>query len=522
MAEINTTQMRDALAWFTNDQTTADEPSKNPWEWFWEAVQGDFNEDRSTAQIVTDAAISMIPLVDQICDVRDLIANCRKIDEDPKDTWAWVALVLTLIGLFPVLGSLVKGVLKVMFAFIRRAGGNHVIKAVEDAMTWVITLLRRRAFQKYLRDHKVDEVFQWLANKVRQVQGKVNTAALLELFDKAISSLTKMVDKVDYIPGISKKANAALQTVLKVRKAAKEGMEKAAHEVDEIFQVIVRRLDHAALEQKHGILDAGNIHFRGAIPEAAAIPLMRNKRTRPTWVTEGAKKLDEADPTSFRDIVENYKLKGWPDLTDSNIKSFHKLAADEIKGPCRLYRIIAPTSGAMGDCWVTEKVFNELMNSADPKAAWRRYLAVWPDWNVNGQFVIYDVKANESLKVWRGPASSQAKDAMPGLTLDGGWEQVVFKVERSTGLNDEMKYFKVKPETSKFDWQSRGITYAEYSKLTKTQQSSYTALRVKINHPNISGPFETGWNYTDFNGKGFPEKIGIPQFPGQATQLSNY
>jgi hypothetical protein len=75
MAEVNTTQMRDALAWATNDREKAKEPGTNPIVWFWEAIEGDFNEDRTTAQLFTDAAISMIPLVDQICDLRDLIAN---------------------------------------------------------------------------------------------------------------------------------------------------------------------------------------------------------------------------------------------------------------------------------------------------------------------------------------------------------------------------------------------------------------------------------------------------------------
>ena len=95
MAEINATQMRDALAWATNEPTKAKEPSSNWFVWFWEAVEGDFNEDRSTSQILVDAGISMIPLVDQLCDIRDLIANCKKLVRDYKDTWAWVALVLT-------------------------------------------------------------------------------------------------------------------------------------------------------------------------------------------------------------------------------------------------------------------------------------------------------------------------------------------------------------------------------------------------------------------------------------------
>jgi hypothetical protein len=41
--------------------------------------------------------VSMIPLVDQLCDVRDLVANCVKIKREPEDSWSWVALVLTLL-----------------------------------------------------------------------------------------------------------------------------------------------------------------------------------------------------------------------------------------------------------------------------------------------------------------------------------------------------------------------------------------------------------------------------------------
>lgn len=125
MAEVNATQMRGALAWATGKEEPEEhEPSSNPFVWFWEAVEGDFNDDRSTAQILVDAGISMIPLVDQVCDLRDLIANCRKLTKDHTDIWNWVGLVLTLIGLFPSLGSLVKGVLKIVFLALYEKSGR--------------------------------------------------------------------------------------------------------------------------------------------------------------------------------------------------------------------------------------------------------------------------------------------------------------------------------------------------------------------------------------------------------------
>jgi hypothetical protein len=49
---------------------------------------------------------------------------------------------------------------------------------------------------------------------------------------------------------------------------------------------------------------------------------------------------------------------------------------------------------------------------------------------------------------------------------------------------------------------------------------NHLCIREKINHPNISGPFETGWGYTDFDGAGFADKIGLPDLTGQITAIN--
>jgi len=54
----------------------------------------------------------------------------------------------------------------------------------------------------------------------------------------------------------------------------------------------------------------------------------------------------------------------------------------------------------------------------------------------------------------------------------------------------------------------------------KLFDESHICLRQKINHPNISGPFDTGWGYTDFDGAMRMEKIGLPELPGQLTKLN--
>jgi hypothetical protein len=260
-----------------------------------------------------------------------------------------------------------------------------------------------------------------------------------------------------------------------------------------------------------------NVHFRNTFPEAVAIKLMRNRKPRPAWLSKGKKGDFGALIYSIeKPIVDKYVLLGWPKLSQQNVESFHKMLAKEIKGPARLYRIMSPNSRAMGDCWVSEEVFKKLQNAANPRDAWRKYLAVWPDWNVNGQFAIYDVKAGEKLKVWRGPASSQAKDKLDDAHLGGGWEQVIFNVERGDHRNDTMRYYLTR--TDKSHTIKNSLSQKQYDKLSKQERAKYSSIRESINHPNISGPFETGWGYTDFENAGPSVRVGLPALPGQVTE----
>ena len=65
-----------ALAW-AQVHGEAKPEDKGVGQWLWEAIQGDFNQDRTAGQIAADMAISLIPVVDTICDIRDLCANIR-------------------------------------------------------------------------------------------------------------------------------------------------------------------------------------------------------------------------------------------------------------------------------------------------------------------------------------------------------------------------------------------------------------------------------------------------------------
>lgn len=95
---------------------------ENPWKkmagganWVWGVILGDFNDDASVEQILANTAITMLPVVDQAADVRDMVANTMTLlsEEERDKPENWLALSLTLIGCIPVFGSAVKGTCKV-------------------------------------------------------------------------------------------------------------------------------------------------------------------------------------------------------------------------------------------------------------------------------------------------------------------------------------------------------------------------------------------------------------------------
>lgn len=528
-APVTLQQLREALAFVTEQYKNVTDGSKNVVEWLWEAIQGDFNQERTTGQIAFDTAISMIPGVDQVCDVRDVVANCKQINDDTSNTWAWVGLVLTLVGLIPTVGSLLKGVLKIFFIYVRRAGLNHVARAVDEAMDWVITFLRRREVMKYWKALKWDRLFHELANQTRVVRALVSPKILLDAFDRAIKLMDNLLGYAKHIPVVGPAAQETLKLVNNVRSLARKKITAFTAPALRTLDEIIRRLEIEDLVQRRGVLDAGNVHFSGTLPEAHAVTLMRRSSPPPAWLGTGkpTKNLP-LDPISQRKKVDAKTAEGYPALTDAQIESFTKLVEATLEGPMKLYRVVSPSNFAAGADWMSEEVFNRIMRSKDPKAEWRKFLAVWPDWNPNGQFVVYEIKAGEKVKVWRGEASAQIKDDLPDHHLEGGYEQIKFNgtltydadgnpfLAPGGAAGDSATYFKVDQATGQLTPST--MTYATWRNLPPHEQIKYPSLRTKINHPSILGPFDTRWGSTDFGTQLNDVRLGLPNLPGQVTK----
>ncbi|WP_341523735.1 hypothetical protein AABC73_11835 [Pseudomonas sp. G.S.17] len=394
--------------------------------WLWETLQGDFHEDPSTAQVVTGTLISMIPLVDQLCDIRDFIANCRKIDEDSSNTWAWVAMVLTLIGAVPVLGSLVKGCFKVMIQAARRRL-HTTLKTepreidFEQGMALLRRYLDMAPVRETLARMKVHNVYQYLAQSIDQLKAQLSVELLMDGFNALRSISRKLIDRaILWGPAALKTpAELLLATIEGVFIKAPTELYKALRHTQDYLDTLANRLRVEA-DGVYRARPGDNTHVLGQRPNAELELLERKK---PEWVDDITdskfKALQELPSDALTKIAE-----GWPDIIKGKFDTFHgTVNAVSVAPGKRLYRVVEPGEKSYdnGFFWMREDEFQAL----NSKSEWRRNFAVWKSWNENGEYLVYTVPPGDSLKVWEGVAASQKLKPDASYTLEGGRKQIV-------------------------------------------------------------------------------------------------
>lgn len=412
-----------ALAWFASAPAGWLESGRKNLEtaaqWIWEVLQGDFNHNASTAQVVTGTIISMIPFVDQICDIRDLIANCKKINEEPSSSWLWISLTLTLIGLFPGIGSLVKGCLKVMFAALRKGAAKSGITPRLDlyvgvSISQLNKFLARPEVAKALVMLKWDNPYKTLAREIRKVEGTLNVAALKSALNEAIGaaqSMLKLVQKWGN-SGISKRAQEQIERFDFVRKQANRHLDEALKPIKKYLMSTARQLDIDADMAHRAHLNSVNPHAFRKLSSPEEEIQAYEKHGIPEWASNTGKR---AYPGLRTPPVQ---IEGWPSVRAYD--TFHSMEAKTIPPGTKLYRIVDPTSKDNSICWMREEEFLKLKSKSD----WRKRFAVWAHWNANGEYITYTVPEGPGLNVWEGiTASQKLKDSK--YVLEGGATQIV-------------------------------------------------------------------------------------------------
>lgn len=448
-------ELNNALAWFkaapANFYKSGKEKLEGTAQWIWEVIQGDFNEDQSTAQVVTGTVISMIPFVDQICDVRDVVANCKKINQDSSNKWHWVALVFTLIGLIPTLGSVIKGGFKLLFAYGRKAALN-ASKAALDADFWRASKPFVEAglvkFDQFLNDPKVrkalkalkwDNPYKHFAIKIRELAAQVTVAKLLKEFDTVIDALKSFVRLIDKWGSAAMKTQAGqlLQNVQRIRDQAGAEIGKVLRPVQDWLERLARRLEvEADLRYRADTNSVNPHHYTATRLNADTEEAALNAKKEP-WadVAKGFKHkpLIERDLPALQKDFDSKVAQGWTspvtgkgrnrDPMENAYQTFHSIKGVEIPPGEMLYRVLDPSSADNSICWMRKAEYEALKSKDD----WRRRFAVWKHWNSNGEVVTYTVPPGKTLKVWEGVTASQRLSENSKYFLEGGAKQLVIE-----------------------------------------------------------------------------------------------
>lgn len=110
-----------------------DKAANELWEYIMDALEqallGDFSDENNMFGITLCVLLGFVPIVGQICDVRDLIADIYNLFDDGPQTAEWVALGFTVLSLIPGIGDLLKHSDE-LTPFLKRA--DDVIDGFED------------------------------------------------------------------------------------------------------------------------------------------------------------------------------------------------------------------------------------------------------------------------------------------------------------------------------------------------------------------------------------------------------
>ncbi|HYO66245.1 MAG TPA: hypothetical protein VEU33_09200 [Archangium sp.] len=192
-------------------------------------MQGDFNEDPSIDQIIVGTIITMFPVVDQIADIRDLAASLKQLLWDKKydDYFVWVGLVLTVIGLIPVLGSLIKGVCKTVLIYAKRLTLQELLKV----------------FNFFAKGNGVKWLKEFRATKLSSIGAEVKSKlhGLLDKLQGTLNSLRRYTP--DFADDIQASIADLLGAIKQVKSRVDRMVDQTIHQIEAGMDDIMRRYE---------------------------------------------------------------------------------------------------------------------------------------------------------------------------------------------------------------------------------------------------------------------------------------
>ncbi|MEN8408910.1 hypothetical protein ABFP33_02900 [Acinetobacter bereziniae] len=155
--------------------------------WIWGMLKGDFNKSPTMSQVIVSGLVSMIPVVDQVCDIRDLIANLIDLSEESGKTKEnYMALALTAFGVIPEIGSAMKTIVKAVK--VKEVTKKTIIKTMEG-------------FESIFTKLKINSPWgkspeTWLRSKPWKTMGTKAFDALKASIDRLLDAINGLLSRV--------------------------------------------------------------------------------------------------------------------------------------------------------------------------------------------------------------------------------------------------------------------------------------------------------------------------------------
>lgn len=474
--------------------------------WIWGALQGDFNGERSAGQIGFDMVVSLIPVVDTICDLRDLVANLRNYRKDPTNKITVFFIATTVVGFIPEIGTVVKSALRLLWVYlkplIKRADDlmneNFLImaanRACDAALPKITEYLQHNRVANWATNGKLPDVYKFISKTIAESLEKIDPGKIKHVLNGKLDDLKTLLEKIrPIVPGtIREQIDDLFQFIGTARTTIGDSILWCIRPVKTILRVFAKRLDDHAWRVETYRTNRGWVAPISASGSARLI-----NAEPPPWVKPFKGTL-EHPPLELNSNEADAFMKQHPDfprLNHTQLATFSNsgkgIYAEKIIGPAKLYRVIDPSNEGAGMFWISEAEYKTIKD----RDMWRSRFAIKSEWNQNGWVVEYEVKVGETLAVWRGPAASQ-KLVGTSHYLEGSGEQIVFY----PGSRDEMINAMPRIDKKSGDYLTDGAgnldRRIEFTDLTG--EIVPVKLRARITDSHISGPIETGWGATDY------------------------
>ena len=434
------------------------------WQWLRGVVMGEWEDDRSTSQIVTDAIAGFVPGVGSVITLRDLIAVIVRLAKHPEkraQVEEWILLVAMLLPLIiTVAGVAVAGVGALVGAELGgflRATALLVVKKGGVAF---------KAMVEFFQAHGYGDVFKAL----RQVKFAQYRGALVKGLSEQIDKLVKLVQGFEaklralhpeslpvWLPGRQSVVNgiAHCQVFVKqleaLRKAAVEMIPKALIEMDQRLSALLAGNLKAATQVTHSVATgreapavaklkqepsaAGKSMRNPEPPEPGNTRRVAERRTVALMGTREYKAVDKsgrpvgakpykAGETRFEnppaternwDKARGNVEHGWPDMGKEYAPGTRSTDYDTFSGEIR------PASAAAGSNATFDRLVSHEKPDMDTGAFYNRKLpidgedmransAIKESWNNNGEYVQMRVPL-QGDPVWKELHALQEKSA---------------------------------------------------------------------------------------------------------------